>query len=86
MAAAFHDDAVVDDGDDVRVDNGGKSVRDQNRSPPLPRLVQRILHDLNRFSNFEFLSFLGKANLYLFAFGIEGASRLVQQQNLWLSN
>ena len=54
MPAAFYDDAVVDDGDDVRVDNGGKSVRDQNRSSPLPRLVQRILHDLNRFFQFLF--------------------------------
>ena len=46
MGSGFHDDPIVDDGDDVSVLDGGQPVRDHDGGPPQPRLVQGLLHDL----------------------------------------
>lgn len=81
VLAGLDDDAVVDDGDDVGVDHGRETVRDQNASSPFSRFVESILDDLIFFLN----KFQTRKN-YLFAFSVERASRFIEQQNLWFSN
>ena len=48
MLAGLDDDAVVDDGDEIGVDHGRETVRDQNAGSPFSRFVQSILHDLKK--------------------------------------
>jgi hypothetical protein len=48
VLAGLDDDAVVDDGDDVGVDHGRETVRDQNASSAFSRFVESILDDLKK--------------------------------------
>ena len=48
VLARLDDDAVVDDGDDVGVDHGRETVRDQNAGSPFSRFVESILNDLKK--------------------------------------
>ena len=53
VLAGLDDDAVVDDGDDVGVDHGRETVRDQNASSTFSRFVESILDDLkNKNENY----------------------------------
>jgi hypothetical protein len=36
MGPRLHDDAVLEDGDDVDVDDGGQAVRDDDGGPAVP--------------------------------------------------
>lgn len=46
MGALLYDCSLGDDGDDVCRLDGGQSVCDDDAGPPLPRLVQSLLHSL----------------------------------------
>ena len=46
VLARFDDDTVVDDGDDVSVDYGRETMRDQNAGSAFSRFVESILDDL----------------------------------------
>ena len=48
VLAGLDDDAVVDDGDDVGVDHGRETVRDQNAGSTFSRFVESILNDLKK--------------------------------------